>query len=222
MMRMRAPARVFADRAAAGAALAQALRRLSLAPPVLVLGLPRGGVAVAHEVAAALGAPLDVLIVRKIALPYNPELAIGAAASGGIVIWEEQIGPSSGAALEPLRAAALQEIDRRERRYRPGRAPLDLQGKTVLLVDDGLATGATMLAAVRAARQAGAGKIIAAVPVGSPEAAARVRREADQLVILQTPPELFAVGQWYERFEQLEDADVCRLLELGPQAHALE
>lgn len=221
-MRMGARPRVFSDRAAAGTALAEELGRRRLAAPILVLGLPRGGVAVAREVAAGLRAPLDVLIVRKIALPENPEFAIGAAASGGIVIWEAHLGRADGANLEPLRQAALQEIERRERRYRPGKPPLDLHGKSVILVDDGLATGATMLAAVRAARQAGAARIIAATPVGSPQAAARVRHEADLLVILETPPELFAVGQWYERFEQLDDEQVCRLLGCEPSAQAAE
>lgn len=215
-MRASARSEVFADRAAAGAALAQALSRRALGAPVLVLGLPRGGVAVAREVAVALHAPLDVLIVRKIARPENPELAIGAAASGGIVLWEKHAERSGEAPLEALAQAALTEIERRERRYRPGRPPLELRGKRVILVDDGLATGATMLAAVRAARQAGAARIVAAVPVGAPQAAERVRREADLLVILHTPAELFAVGQWYERFEQLEDSDVCHLLGLEP------
>lgn len=219
---MRAQAQVFADRAAAGAALAQELGRRHLAAPLLVLGLPRGGVAVAREVAAALHAPLDVLIVRKIALPQNPELAIGAAASGGVVLWEEYIDPSAGELFRELRQTALAEIERRERHYRKGEPPLDLRGKTAILVDDGLATGATMLAAVRAARQAGAAQVIAAAPVGSREAAARVGREADLVVILETPAMLFAVGQWYQRFEQLEDADVCRLLGFGARARAGE
>ena len=219
---MRAQAQVFADRAAAGAALAQELGRRHLAAPLLVLGLPRGGVAVAREVAVALHAPLDVLIVRKIALPQNPELAIGAAASGGIVLWEEYIDPSAGELFRELRQTALAEIERRERHYRKGEPPLDLRGKTAILVDDGLATGATMLAAVRAARQGGAAQVIAAAPVGSREAAARVGREADLVVILETPAMLFAVGQWYQRFEQLEDADVCRLLGFGARARAGE
>ncbi len=220
MIHGRAQPRVFADRADAGAALAQELSRRRLGEPLLVLGLPRGGVAVAREVATALHAPLDVLIVRKIALPHNPELAIGAAASGGTVIWENHIEPSGGAQLDPLREAALAEIERRERRYRPGQPPLDLHGKTVILVDDGLATGATMMAAVRAARRAGAATIVAAAPVGSSQAAERVGREADLTVILETPAALFAVGQWYEHFEQLEDADVRRLLGLASPTRA--
>lgn len=217
-MRTGTAQRVFTDRAAAGAALARALGEQTRGASVLVLGLPRGGVAVAREVAAVLHAPLDVLVVRKIALAHDPEFAIGAAASGGIVWWDGHGGTHSDEALEAARAAAVREIERRERLYRPGRAPLDLRGKQVILVDDGLATGATMLAAIRAARQAGAARIIAAAPVGSPQAAERVRAEADLLVILSTPAALFAVGEWYEHFEQLEDAEVCRLLGLvGPK-----
>ncbi len=221
-MRTGSQAHVFADRAAAGRALAQALRGHAFAEPLLVLGLPRGGVAVAAEVAAALGAPLDVLIVRKIALPYDPELAVGAAASGGIVVWEDYAASADEAQLETLRREAQQEITRREQLYRPGRAPLDLHGKAVILVDDGLATGATMLAAVRAARRAGAATLVAAAPVASPQAAARVQREADSLVVLQRRADLLAVGQWFERFEQLDDDDVRRLLETAAHSRAKE
>ena len=221
-MRTGSQAHVFADRAAAGRALAQTLRGHEFAEPLLVLGLPRGGVAVAAEVAAALGAPLDVLIVRKIALPYDPELAVGAAASGGIVVWEDYAASADEAQLETLRREAQQEITRREQLYRPGRAPLDLHGKAVILVDDGLATGATMLAAVRAARRAGAATLVAAAPVASPQAAARVQREADSLVVLQRRADLLAVGQWFERFEQLDDDDVRRLLETAAHSRAKE
>lgn len=221
-MRTGSQAHVFADRAAAGRALAQALLTHQFAEPLLVLGLPRGGVAVAAEVAAALGAPLDVLIVRKIALPYDPELAVGAAASGGTVVWDEFAASADEASLESLRREAQQEITRREQLYRPGRAPLDLHGKTVILVDDGLATGATMRAACQAARRAGAATIVAAAPVASSQAAARVHREADSLVVLQTPANLSAVGQWFERFEQLDDDDVRRLLESAPRRRAKE
>ena len=215
-MRTGSQAHVFADRAAAGQALARALRGHEFAEPPLVLGLPRGGVAVAHEVAAALDAPLDVLIVRKIARPDDAELAVGAAAAGGIVVWDEYAATAGDARLESLRREALREIARREQLYRPGRAPLDLHGKTAILVDDGLATGATMLAAVQAARRAGAATIVAAAPVASPQAAARVHRAADLLVVLQRPEEFSAVGQWFERFEQLDDDDVRRLLDSAP------
>ena len=210
-------AKVFADRAAAGVALAAEMKRRPLRPPVLVLGLPRGGVPVAHEIARALEAPLDVMLVRKVGMPGQPELAIGAVAAGGIVVHDrtlEREYPGIAAAFERVAAEERRELSRRERVYRAGLAPLALEGKTVLLVDDGLATGSTMLAAVRAARAAGAGAVVVAVPVASAQAAALVGAEADELVILQIPAMLFAIGEWYERFEQLEDDEVCRILEL--------
>jgi putative phosphoribosyl transferase len=210
-------ARVFPDRAAAGAALARAIQQRPLRQPVLVLALPRGGVPVAYEVARALDAPLDVMVVRKVGMPGQPELAIGAVASGDIVVHErtiEQEIPGIAAAFERVAAQERHELLRRERVYRAGLAPLELKGRTVVLVDDGLATGSTMLAAVRAARAGGAAAIVVAAPVASPQAAQLLAAEADELVILQIPPMLFAIGEWYERFEQLEDAEVCQLLEL--------
>ena len=209
--------RVFADRAAAGAALAREMQQRRLAPPVLVLALPRGGVPVAFEVAAALYAPLDVMLVRKVGMPGQPELAIGAVASGDIVVHDRTIEreiPGIAEAFDRIAAEERRELLRREQVYRAGLAPLVLTGKTVVLVDDGLATGSTMLAAVRAARAGGAATIVAASPVASPQAAQLLAAEADQLVILQIPAMLFAIGEWYERFEQLEDDEVCRLLEL--------
>jgi len=209
--------RVFTNRAVAGAALAREMQRRNLPPPVLVLGLPRGGVPVAYEVARALDAPLDVMLVRKVGMPGQPELAIGAVAAGDIVVHErtiEQEIPGIAADFERIAAQERLELRRREQVYRAGRGPLALQGRTVVLVDDGLATGSTMLAAVRAARAGGAERVVVAAPVASPQAAALVGAEADQLIILQTPAMLLAIGQWYECFEQLEDVEVCRLLEL--------
>lgn len=214
---MRTISRRFKDRAAAGVELAQELRRRHLKPPLLVLGLPRGGVAVAHEVAKALKAPLDVMLVRKIGMPGQPELAIGAIASGNIVVREpriEQDMPELAEAFAALVGAERPELERRERVFRAGRAPLALKDKTVLLVDDGIATGSTMLAAVRAARQAGATAIVATAPVASAEALELVRAEADEVVVVQVPMLLVAIGEWYERFEQLEDTEVSRLLAL--------
>ena len=210
-------ARVFPDRAAAGAALARAMQQRPLQKPVLVLALPRGGVPIAYEVARALDAPLDVMLVRKIGMPGQPELAIGAVAAGEIVVHErtiEQEIPGIAEAFERIAAQERRELLRREQVYRAGLAPLQLKDKTVVLVDDGLATGSTMLAAVRAARAGGAAAIVVAAPVASPQAAQLVGKEADELVILQTPAMLFAIGEWYERFEQLEDGEVCQLLEL--------
>ena len=209
--------RVFADRAAAGAALAHEVQQRQLPPPVLVLALPRGGVPVASEVAAALDAPLDVMLVRKVGMPGQPELAIGAVASGDIVVHDRTIEreiPGIAEAFDRIAAEERRELLRREQVYRAGLAPLVLTGKTVVLVDDGLATGSTMLAAVRAARAGDAATIVVASPVASPQAAQLLAAEADQLVILQVPAMLFAIGEWYERFEQLEDDEVCRLLQL--------
>jgi putative phosphoribosyl transferase len=208
---------VFPDRAAAGGALAAQMLQQHLTSPVLVLALPRGGVPVAYEIARALGAPLDVMLVRKVGMPGQPELAIGAVAAGDITVHERSIEreiPGIAADFERIAAQERCELRRREQVYRAGRGPLALQGRTVVLVDDGLATGSTMLAAVRAARAGGAERVVVAAPVASPQAAALVGAEADQLIILQIPAMLLAIGQWYERFEQLEDVEVCRLLEL--------
>ena len=209
-------ARIFADRAAAGAALAGEMQQRPLRAPVLVLALPRGGVPVAYEVARVLDAPLDVMLVRKVGMPGQPELAIGAVASGDIVVRDptiEQEVPGIAEAFDRIAAGERRELLRREQVYRAGLEPLALEGKTVVLVDDGLATGSTMLAAVRAARAGRAATIVVAAPVASPQAVDLLAPEADAIVILQIPALLFAIGEWYERFEQLEDDEVCRLLE---------
>ena len=174
--------RVFEDRSAAGVALAQELQGRLLQPPLLVLGLPRGGVPAAYEVARLLNAPLDVMLVRKIGMPGQPELAIGAIASGNVVVHEPRIAreiPNLGAVFDHLVEDQRRELERREKVYRPGLAPLELEGKTVILIDDGLATGSTMLAAIRASRKAGAARIVVGAPVASPEAAELIRGEAD-------------------------------------------
>lgn len=209
-MLMEFSGRVFADRVVAGRELARALVKCKLEGPLLVLGLPRGGVPVAYEVARALHAALDVMIVRKVGMPGQPELAIGAIASGNITVRERASGLDLP--FEQIAKRERVELERRERLYRAERAPLQLQGKTVVLVDDGLATGATMIAAVRAARKAGASRVVVAAPVASNEAVDLLAREADDLVLLETPPRLFAIGQWYENFTQVEDAEVCALL----------
>ncbi|HTT01314.1 MAG TPA: phosphoribosyltransferase family protein [Steroidobacteraceae bacterium] len=205
----------FANRKAAGLELARALIRAKPAPPLIILGLPRGGVPVAFEVARALHAPLDVLTVRKIGMPGQPELAIGAIASGNIVVHEPSAllhFGSDQATFAALTARERAELERRERLYRHGLPPLELADKTAVLVDDGLATGATMLAAVRSARQAGARSVLAAAPVASREAAALLGREADEMVVLQTPPHLASIGEWYRDFSQVEDEEVRGLL----------
>ena len=217
---MGATARVFADRTAAGVELAGALRERKLPPPVQVLALPRGGVPIAHEIALALEAPLDVMLVRKVGLPGQPELAIGAVAAGDIVVRDPTIErhfPDIAQSFDRVAAAERRELLRREAVYRAGLAPLELAGKTVVLVDDGLATGSTMLAAVRAARAGKARRVVVAAPVASVQAAQLLQTEADECVILSIPPVMFAIGEWYEHFEQLEDEEVRRLLALHPR-----
>jgi predicted phosphoribosyltransferase len=214
--------RIFPDRTAAGRELGAALALRQFTAPPLVLGLPRGGVPVAFEVAAALHAPLDVMVVRKVGMPGQPELAIGAIASGNIVVRDPdtlRYMPDGGAGFDALAARERGELERRERAFRGARPPPDLRARTVILVDDGLATGSTMLAAVRAARQAGAARVVVAAPVSSHEAAALLGAECDEVVFLMVPPALYAIGQWYEIFDQTPDAEVCRLLELSRQQH---
>jgi len=214
-------ARVFASRTAAGMELARALKRRTLQLPLVVLGLPRGGVAVAAPVAKALRAALDVIVVRKVGMPGQPELAIGAIARPNILVREPRVADELSeyddlhdTAFERAASEERRELDRREQLYRKGLPPLDLSGKTAILVDDGLATGSTMLAAIRAARAAKAARVVVAAPVASPYATALVAAEADETVLLETPP-LFAIGQWYGEFEQLDDQEVCRLLALA-------
>jgi putative phosphoribosyl transferase len=209
-------ARMFADRLAAGVALAGELKRRPPRGSLLVLALPRGGVAVAEPVAEALDAPLDVLIVRKIGMPGDPEFAIGAVASGGILIFNPLIVRDASSLREDVRAIVDRErteLLRREQLYRVQREPLDLRDRTVLLVDDGLATGATMLAAVRAARAAGADAVFVAAPVASREAIELIRPEASGMIVLQRPNPFSAVGEYYEAFEQVSDDDVRRILQ---------
>jgi predicted phosphoribosyltransferase len=181
----------------------------------VVLALPRGGVPVAFEVARALHLPLDALVVRKIGMPDNPEFAIGAIAWGGVIVREPGLEgqrlPASQ--FEALAQTERRELERRERAYRGRRGPLDLAGRTALIVDDGLATGATMIAAIRAARQAGAQNVIAAAPVTSDDAAARVGAEADDTLFLKIPAYFSCIGEWYDDFRQIEDDEVCTLLD---------
>ncbi|MBI4347142.1 MAG: phosphoribosyltransferase [Elusimicrobia bacterium] len=212
---------VFDDRAQAGRFLANRLSGYAGRPGLLVLGLPRGGVPVAFEVAQALGAPLDVFVVRKLPSPLNPELAIGAIASGGIRVLNEDTVSSLAVGPEEIEVAAQAEaveLARRERVYRAGRRPEAIRGMTVILVDDGLATGATMRAAVRAVRRSGAARVVVGVPIGSPETCAALRREADEVVCAAAPAALFAIGQWYRDFEQTTDDEVRRLLASAARA----
>ncbi|MDH6547047.1 phosphoribosyltransferase [Streptomyces sp. SAI-041] len=204
----------FDDRRAAGRQLARRLDFLR-GRDVLVLGLPRGGVPVAYEVADALGAPLDVLVVRKLGVPRQPELGFGALGENGVRVLNDDVvaacglGPAEQAAVED---AERTELERRVSRYRQGRAPVPPAGRTVLIVDDGLATGASADAACEVVRGRGAARIVLAVPVGAASAVARLRRTADEVVCLHSPRFLGAVGAWYHDFTQTSDTEVASLL----------
>ena len=205
----------YADRQAAGSALGE---RLSAAPPrpgdTVVLGLPRGGVLVAAGVARALGAPLDVLVVRKLGLPWQPELAMGAIAAVGDAVETVRVESVLAAAnvdaetFEAVRERELQELRRREEAYRGGRSPVAVTGRTVVVVDDGLATGATMRAAVVAVRRQRPRAVLAAVPIGSPTACSALADDVDELVCLAAPARFRAVGQAYADFSETPDAEV--------------
>jgi putative phosphoribosyl transferase len=205
----------FRDRTEAGRVLAGELAAYADRPDVLVLALPRGGVPVAFEVARALHAPLDVFLVRKLGVPGREELAMGAIASGGVrVLNDEVVGALRipDRVIDGVAAMELDELQRRERAYRGDRAPPDVRGRTVILVDDGLATGSSMRAAVAALRRLGPARIVVAVPVGAAETCAELQAEADEAVCAHTPRPFFAVGQWYEDFSQTTDEEVRDLL----------
>ncbi len=207
---------IFRDRKDAGLQLGKRLRGLRLGREVIVLGLPRGGVPVALEVATALGAPLDVMVVRKIGARFNPELALGAVAFGGVTVYNEELLRDLGVDqddLEDIRTRERAELERRERAYRGARPMPDLAGKTVVLVDDGIATGATMLAAVAATRALHPKRVIVAVPTSAVDSAARLEAVADRVIALATPEPYYGVGAWYDEFHQLDDAEVVRCLE---------
>lgn len=204
----------FRDRRDAGEQLAAVLLPLVGERPVVV-GLPRGGVVVAEPVAAALGAPLDVVLVRKIGVPHHQELAMGAIGEGGVIVVNDEVVRSTGVseeAFEAVRRAESAELERRAARYRGGRVPTDLGGRTVVLVDDGLATGSSALAAIRVLRAMDASRVVLAVPVGAPDTVARLRAEADEVVCLSEPRAFMAVGSWYDDFREVTDDDVVQLL----------
>jgi predicted phosphoribosyltransferase len=206
----------FHDRSDAGRQLANLLTAYANCGDVTVLALPRGGVPVAYEVASALHAPLDVFLVRKLGVPGHSELAMGAVASGGVRVLSDDIISQLGipqAAVEEVTARERIELDRRDRMYRDGRPPANLEGRIVILVDDGLATGATMEAAILAARQAQPARIVVAAPVGAPDTCQRLAAVADEVVCGATPDPFQAVGLWYERFDQTSDEEVVELLQ---------
>ncbi len=207
---------LFRDRCDAGQQLAARLEFLKGDPSVIVLGIPRGGVVVAAQVAYALGAPLDIFLAHKIGAPFNPELAIGALTSSGEVLLDELL-------IDELRLSqkeiALEvereriEIERRLALFRKGRAALCVAGKTLVLVDDGVATGSTVLASLRSLRRQSPARLILAIPVGPPETIARLALECDQTIVLDTPEPFWAVGRFYVSFVQTQDDEVVSLLD---------
>jgi len=209
---------LYCDRRDAGRQLAARLAGFAGRGDMLVLGLARGGLPVAAEVAYALDAPLDVLTIRKLGVPGQPELAMGAIASGGVRVLNREIVhriSDAEVVIEEVATAEQRELERRELEYRGDRQAMDVQGKTVIVVDDGLATGSTMRAAVRALRHQAPARIVVAVPVGAPDTCRMLRGEADDVVCPLSPSPLESVGQWYQDFSQTSDEEVSRLLALA-------
>jgi putative phosphoribosyl transferase len=206
----------FHDRREAGQRLATQLSTYANRSDVLVIGLPRGGVPVAAEVAKKLHAPLDICLVRKLGVPGHAELAMGAIASGGVRVLNYDVLDWLGISDETIHEVAareLHELERRERAYRGDRPSPDIRDRTVILVDDGLATGSTMRAAIAAIRQQSPHRIVVAVPVGAPDTCDAIRGEVDEVVCFMTQDPLYAIGLWYENFAQTTDAEVCKSLE---------
>ncbi len=206
---------LYRDRRQAGTELGRVLAEFAGRPRLLVLALPRGGVPVGYEVAAALDAPLDVFLVRKLGVPGHEELAMGAIASGGARVLNEDVVRQLGVPASVIDAVAEREeleLQRREREYRGRRPEPDVRGATIILVDDGLATGSTMRAAVEALRQEGPAELVVAVPVAAPETCAALRDQADEVICARTPQPFIAVGLWYADFSETTDAEVQDLL----------
>ncbi|MHA3771280.1 phosphoribosyltransferase [Verrucomicrobiota bacterium sgz303538] len=213
---------VFEDRRQAGQELARHLSAYAHRDDVVVLAIPRGGVPVGYEVATALGLPLDIFVVRKLGMPGHEEYAIGAIASGGVRVLNPDVrfGLSGNSDMvDEVTERETKELDRREQLYREGRPPLDLHNKVALVVDDGLATGSTMRAAVSALRHRGAAKIVVAIPVAPPETCEVLQDEADEVICVSAPENFMAVGQFYVEFSQTSDDEVKDLLTRANEAH---
>jgi putative phosphoribosyl transferase len=215
---------IYRDRAEAGQLLAERLADYAGRSDVLVLGLPRGGVPVAFEVARRLQAPLDVFLVRKLGVPGYQELAMGALATGAVRVMNKDVVRALGISedvVESVTAKQQDELERRERLYRGNRPPIEVGGRIVILVDDGLATGSTMRAAVAALRRQEPARIVIAVPVGAQETCEELRAEADEVVCLRTPEPFHAVGLWFDNFSQTTDQEVSDLLQRAAEEHTL-
>jgi putative phosphoribosyl transferase len=213
---------LFRDRRHAGRLLAEKVVELVGGEDVVVLALPRGGVPVAHEVARALGAPLDVFLVRKLGVPEQEELAMGAIASGGVCVLNEDVIQTLGiptGVVDFVAREERRELERRAQLYRGDRSAPAVHGKTVVLVDDGLATGATVRAAVRALRKLGPARLIVAVPVAAGTTCDALRSLVDEMVCAVTPEPFYAVGAWYDDFSQTSDQEVRELLETAPEGY---
>ncbi len=214
---------IFLDRVDAGRRLAKRLEQYGRRKDVLVLGIPRGGVPVAFQVATELGVPLDVFVVRKLGVPSHEELAFGAIATGGVRVLDAQIVQEMGISdqeVERITARQRQELNRRESVYRGGLPPLHPEGKTIILVDDGIATGASTLAAITALRELKPARIVLAAPVAPASTYKRLRGKVEDLVCLHTPEAFFAIGQFYEDFSQVSDEEVTSLLQLNAEQRA--
>lgn len=216
---------VWKDRCAAGQGLVEHLLKYAQRPDVVVLALPRGGVPVAYEVAAALQVRLDLMLVRKLGVPSNPEFAMGAIASGGIKILNDdalRAHPIDQASFDAVIEQETRELERREQAYRGARAPVPLKGQVVILVDDGLATGASMMAAILAVRTQTPSRIVVAVPVAPLETVEALRSEVDEVICPLVPEWMIAIGQWYEHFSQVPDEAVVDLLQRAWQREAMD
>ncbi len=215
---------VFKDRFDAGQALADRLQQYARRPGVVVLALPRGGVPVGYTIALDLGVPLDVFLVRKLGVPGHKELAMGAIASGGVRVLNDDVVRALNipeAVIDQVAEEEKRELERRQRAYRDDRPPPDVRGKSAILTDDGLATGSTMRAAVQAVRESFPARIVVAVPAAPPDVCEQLRQEVDQVICTITPEPFHGVGLWYDNFEQVSDAEVRDLLQRAAERHLI-